>query len=414
MKCKLAPISAFGKIVTGKTPDTKNKSYIGDKYLFITPNELHDGFMIDSTERKLSVEGLESIVNNTVNQGIHILVGCIGWDMGNVGIVEGKCAFNQQINAITDISDDYNPYYIYYLLSGKKELFRKVAGVTRTPILNKSSFENIEVPVLEKWEQDKIAWLLTSVDKKISINKKQINTLESMAKTLYEYWFVQFDFPDVNGKPYKTGGGKMEWNETLSREIPAGWEVKRLFDFVELKTDSNNPQESPKSVFEHYSIPAFDKEQFPVMEKGEQINSSKYCVTKEDILYSKLNPSFKRIWSPFAFTAKAVCSTEFLVFRVKNMKDYSFIYSVMNDDAFQSYMVQQSSSSTGSRKRVQPSNCMNYSFAVANDELCDKYSRVYHPIFEKRKRMIIENEKLASLRDFLLPMLMNGQVTFRQ
>ena len=408
------PISAFGKIVTGKTPDTKNKSYIGNKYLFITPNELHDGFMIDSTERKLSIEGLESIVNNTVKQGIHILVGCIGWDMGNVGIVEGKCAFNQQINAITDISDDYNPYYIYYLLSGKKELFRKVAGVTRTPILNKSSFENIEVPVLEKREQDKIAWLLTSVDKKISINKKQINTLESMAKTLYDYWFVQFDFPDANGRPYKTSGGKMEWNETLSREIPAGWEVKTLFDFVELKTDSHNPQESPDSVYEHYSIPAFDKEQFPVMEKGAQINSSKYCVAKDDILYSKLNPSFKRIWSPFVFTDKAVCSTEFLVFRVKNMKGYSYIYSVINDDAFQSYMIQQSSSSTGSRKRVQPSNCMNYSFAVANDELCDKYSRVYHPIFEKRKRMIIENKKLASLRDFLLPMLMNGQVTFRQ
>ena len=322
---------------------------------------------------------------------------------------------NQRVGLVKPFLDS-DRFYIHYLLaldSVRQQLEYRATG-TRQRNISPDGIYDVNVEIHEPKERERIGEFLYRLEQKVNNNNNIIQLLESKGKEFYDYWFVQFDFPDANGRPYKTSGGKMEWNETLSREIPVGWEVKTLFDFVELKTDSHNPQESPDSVYEHYSIPAFDKEQFPVMEKGAQINSSKYCVAKDDILYSKLNPSVKRIWSPFVFTDKAVCSTEFLVFRVKNMKGYSYIYSVMNDDAFQSYMIQQSSSSTGSRKRVQPSNCMNYSFAVANDELCDKYSRVYHPIFEKRKRMIIENEKLASLRDFLLPMLMNGQVTFRQ
>ena len=110
--------------------------------------------------------------------------------------------------------------------------------------------------------QNKIVNILDSIDTRIDINIKTINVLESMAKTLYDYWFVQFDFPDANGHPYKTSGGKMEWNETLSREIPAGWEVGRLADYCSLqrgvtygKGDSTNiPQDGYEPILRANNI----------------------------------------------------------------------------------------------------------------------------------------------------------------
>jgi len=411
LKCKLVPISAFGKIVTGKTPDTKNKSYIGNKYLFITPNELHDGFMIDSTERKLSIEGLESIVNNTVKQGIHILVGCIGWDMGNVGIVEGKCAFNQQINAITDISDDYNPYYIYYLLSGKKELFRKVAGVTRTPILNKSSFENIEVPVLEKREQDKIAWLLTSVDKKISINKKQINTLESMAKTLYDYWFVQFDFPDTNGKPYKTSGGKMEWNETLSREIPAGWEVDNLFRIASYVNGLACQKYRPQDEEESLPVIKIREMHEGIKSDTERVSANiplENIIYDGDILFSWSATLEIQYWTG----GKAGLNQH--IFKVIPSEDIpkEYVYHQLKEYIVNFVKIAEARKTT--MGHITQDHLKFSRIVIPPYEVLRRFEERMKPIHKQMVKCNQENRKLIYLRDFLLPMLMNGQVTFRQ
>lgn len=423
MKCKLAPISAFGKIVTGKTPDTKNKSYIGDKYLFITPNELHDGFMIDSTERKLSVEGLESIVNNTVKQGIHILVGCIGWDMGNVGIVEGKCAFNQQINAITDISDGYNPYYIYYLLSGKKELFRKVAGVTRTPILNKSSFENIEVPVLEKKEQDKIAWLLKSIDEKINVNKKQINTLESMAKTLYDYWFVQFDFPDANGRPYKTSGGKMEWNETLSREIPKGWESDLAGVLIKNITNGLNPRKNFKlnvgGNIDYLTVKNLTKSGLidwsncdKITDDDKKIVSKRSDLRRGDILLASISPLGRCYYITETPSTWDINESVFSVRSNSEKCTSEYLYSFLTSELFIKQLENNSTGSIFKGIRVEALKLMP--IVVPPIKVIERYSRIVKKYYYAKEKLANENIRLAQLRDYLLPMLMNGQVTFRQ
>src|SRR5690554_7659957 len=107
------PLGELGKIVTGKTPKTENPEYFGTDYMFIGPTDLHKHFFITSAERMISAKGMESIKGSALN-GVSILVGCIGRDMGNVGIVEGKCATNQQINSITSIHGKYNPLYVYY------------------------------------------------------------------------------------------------------------------------------------------------------------------------------------------------------------------------------------------------------------------------------------------------------------
>lgn len=167
------PIKRIGKVITGKTPATSHEEYYGGQYMFISPVELHGGYRVTKSEKTITEKGLESIKTNSI-EGISILVGCIGWNMGNVAMCFEKCATNQQINAITQIDAKYNPYYIYYWLCGKKKYLFSIASVTRTPILSKSTFEEIVIPLPIKKNQDKIANILLKIDQKITLNK-QIN-----------------------------------------------------------------------------------------------------------------------------------------------------------------------------------------------------------------------------------------------
>ena len=260
-------------------------------------------------------------------------------------------------------------------------------------------------------EQEKIGSFIIDINKKITNNNAIAAELEGMAKDLYDYWFVQFDFPDENGKPYKSSGGKMVWNEELKREIPEGWKKSLLNNIAQIVTDTVSPAASPKRIFEHYSIPAFDNGKYPSFECGSKIESNKYKVPKASILVSKLNPQFKRVWKPLELTANCICSTEFMPFIAKPGYPLEFIYMLLNSTAFQRYLILCSSSSTGSRKRMQPDLCDSFSFACPEKhEVIDNFSRVIAPMIAAISSIAEENVELASLRDFLLPMLMNGQV----
>lgn len=111
-------IKDIGRVVTGKTPETKKAEFYGNGYMFITPTELHDGYNVQVSEKYITELGFQSIKSNCID-GTSVMVGCIGWDMGNVAICHRKCATNQQINSITDFNPKYNPFYTYYWLLTK-------------------------------------------------------------------------------------------------------------------------------------------------------------------------------------------------------------------------------------------------------------------------------------------------------
>ena len=260
------------------------------------------------------------------------------------------------------------------------------------------------IPVLDN--QKDVALLSSLFAEKLLINNSICTTLESMAKLLYDYWFVQFDFPDENGKPYKSSGGKMVWNEELKREIPEGWEVKNLSDVAELQQNAIFPSEGVE--YNHYSIPAFDESKMPSLEDGETIASNKYVVPDGSILVSKLNPQFKRIWLVLDSPNNAICSTEFLPVKVTDVGIY-YLYSLLNTEAFSVHLKQKASSSTGSRKRIDPENVMSFQFAY-NKRVARLFNEKTASLIHQTNQIPEENQQLASLRDFLLPMLMNGQV----
>lgn len=257
--------------------------------------------------------------------------------------------------------------------------------------------------------QKTVADVLTSIDLKIDLNKCICKELDGLAKTLYDYWFTQFDFPNDEGKPYHSSNGEMKWNDQLKQKIPKEWAVRTIDSLMWIDNNSIDPRKFGVKIMEHYSIPAFDDGRYPAFEPSSAIESAKYAVDSECILTSKLNPQFKRLWDPYCETPNAICSTEFIVYRPREDWTRPYCYAVLNSDAFYAYMATRATASTGSRKRIQPEVSAAFPIAIPDEQTMRSFVAVYEPIMKQIKNLHKENHELATLRDWLLPMLMNGQ-----
>lgn len=415
-------IKDIGKVITGKTPKTKNIENFEGAINFITPEDIAKGYIVKATNRHISEKGFESIKSNTLN-GISVLVGCIGSDIGNVAVSEGKCASNQQINAITEIADIWNPFYIYYYLSTKKQYFRQIAGTTTTPILPKSVFEEINIPYVEKNLQDRIADILKALDNKIENSNKINEELESMVKTIYDYWFLQFEFPNEDGKPYKSSGGKMVWNEELQREIPEGWKIETLGN---LFTSNRGISYNSKTI-EGDGVPMINLASFNVngsyKEEGIKVFSGEYsqdkvikpfdlviCNTQQTAIDYKKDIIGRAFLVPDIFEGDIVTSHHVTTIHVKKGNMKYFLYRFFNTDYFHKYV-------TGFTNGTNILGLIfdgieKYRLEIPSDYILDKFAELMLDIEMKKSRIIKENQELASLRNFLLPLLMNGQVGF--
>jgi len=307
-----------------------------------------------------------------------------------------------------------NPLYILYLLRSPlyRKLFTDSSVQTNISNINQATLGGIEIFLPELQEQNRLISILDCLDSKIEINNKINQELEGMAKTLYDYWFVQFDFPNEQGKPYKSSGGKMVYNKELKREIPLGWEVKFLSKITSVSNDSINPMLSPDKEFKHYSIPEFDSTKTYGTENGVEIRSNKFTVTEADVLVSKLNPWFSRVIYPVN-EANLICSTEFVVWRTSNSNIKNFLYFLARSKHFISHCTQSATGTSNSHKRVNPSVMMRYMVAFHSDIL-QMFGNTVEPWIKMSIYKQQENKQLTDLRDWLLPLLMNGQVTVHE
>jgi type I restriction enzyme S subunit len=344
------------------------------------------------------------------------------WDV-IISMIGAYCGFcfiesNEEIEyAVKNVGlfkagTEVNAKWLYYYLNspiGRAHLDSVKSGSTQ-PYIALGALRNLPILVPKKDEvKEKIVAILDAIDTKIRVNNRINSELEAMAKTLYDYWFVQFDFPDANGNPYKASGGKMVYNLTLKREIPEGWEAKSLSEITPVSNQSVNPANSPTQVFRHYSIPVYDATKTYVLEMGHTIGSNKFTVEESDILVSKLNPWFSRVI--FAMDeVDLICSTEFVVWRTPNDSLKNFLYMVAASPLFIAHSTQSATGTSNSHKRVNPGVMMRFCIPF-KDEIASALGEKLEPMI---KQMVVnqrENTQLAQLRDWLLPMLMNGQVT---
>ena len=273
--------------------------------------------------------------------------------------------------------------------------------------IDPNNFLNIEITLPKISIQKQIGRTLSALDHKIEINKRINDNLETMAKQIYDYWFVQFDFPNEEGKPYKSSGGAMVWNEKLKREIPQGWSGVSLKDLSLTSRNAITPVEN--EVYQHFSIPSFDACGSYSLDNGSDIKSDKFVLQKGQLLVSKLNPWFNRVvWVPKG--TNMIGSTEFVVLTPNNESESGYIYSVIKSPKFIAYCSQAATGTSHSQRRVSPDVLLAFK-VVYEQGVVQKYGCLIEKIQKQQAELLSEIAMLTKQRDELLPLLMNGQAT---
>ena len=318
-----------------------------------------------------------------------------------------------------------NHKYLYYCLTSKenqKEMYLR-SGITTIPDLNHFMFLDIKIPFQELPTQQKIASVLSALDDKIELNNRINAELEAMAKTLYDYWFVQFDFPIVTSsgveKPYKSSGGKMVYNETLKREIPEGWEVKSLSGLVDF---TRGISYTSSTINDNEGIPMINLKSFN-LNGTYRIDGLKYftgklnenkIINKNDLLIAITDVTReaeiigKAILSP-DFGNKTVCSCDVARIDIlKNSFSKNYLRYLFNSNHYHNYIKHFASGTLV--LHLDLNGILWYKDIIPPINLQNKFEDVVNEIDEKITNNLKQNQELSALRDWLLPMLMNGQV----
>ena len=420
MELKKYRLADIGKVITGKTPSTSiAENYACGTIPFYTPEDVAKGFgMMGRNNRFISQTGFEEIASNTIS-GESVLVGCIGSDMGNVAYSNITCATNQQINSITQFKKGVDPLYVYYLLSTMKPYFQKIAGSTTTPILPKSVFEEIEIHLPDIKYQKDVVSILYALDHKIELNKQINDNLEAMAKQLYDYWFVQFDFPNEEGRPYKSSGGAMAWNEKLKREIPKGWvisDVKSLIEPIERGVSYSSDEILDTSATPMLNLACFSK-------AGDyRLGEMKFF--SGNIPEAKVISPMDMLIACTDMTQGAdiigrpiLASNEFkqytfstdLALVIPKGKLKMYLYYTLRTPFYHKYIRPFASGTTV--KHLNLIGVENYVLPIPPMEIQSKFEDAISPIKEQQSKNLNEIVALTKQRDELLPLLMNGQAT---
>ncbi len=387
-------------------------SYVEDSGIyFINGNNLKNGWIEITNNTKCVSQ--EELKNNFIELNENSLLLSINGTLGSMAFYRNEKVMLGKSSAYLNFKSPINKFYYYYFqLPFVQEYFFNVATGSTIKNLSLKSIQDFEVPVPEFNVWNSIASVLSALDSKIELNNLINNELEMMAKTLYDYWFVQFDFPDKNGKPYKTSGGKMVWNEELKREIPEGWEVEKIKSIIEVKDGTHD---SPKPKSEGYRLITSKNLQVSGLDfdNANFISAEDYLsiikrsnVETGDILFSmigNIGTIYKIEEKEINFAIKNVA-----LYKTSRMQDHkNYIYMFLKSIDMDRYMKNVIS---GSIQKFIGLNSLRETPILSNEVLIKKYNEITFSIFEKLENLKLENQKLAELRNWLLPMLMNGQV----
>ncbi|HDH2385693.1 TPA: restriction endonuclease subunit S, partial [Staphylococcus aureus] len=175
-------------------------------------------------------------------------------------------------------------------------LVRNSTGSANQANINSKLIETVKIPNFSLIKQKSISKFLNQITRKIETNQKMIANLKELSQTLFKHWFVDFEFPDEDGNPYKSSGGEMIDSEL--GKIPSNWKIYKLKDIASHKKETFNPKKSEEVTVKHFSLPAYDNEEQAIEEEVNKIKSNKWIINNNCVLFSKMNPDTKRIWLP--------------------------------------------------------------------------------------------------------------------
>ena len=404
--------SITSKIGSGSTPRGGNSVYSDSGISFIRSQNVLD--MDFSTENLAFINDSQAEkLNNVIVEKNDILLNITGDSIARCTVVPEEilpARVNQHVSIIRCKNTEESKYVMYYLQYMKKYLLQisKVGGTRNA--LTKEAIGKLPIKISD--DCNKISKILDNIDQKIQTNNQINQELEAMAKTLYDYWFVQFDFPDQNGKPYKSSGGKMVYHPELKREIPEGWGVEKLGELAQFKNGINYEKTSSGS------------EKVKII-NVRNISSSTIFINQTDLdeifLENDKSTNFIVNEGMILITRSGIPGATRLVSELEAKTVYSgfIIASEVNDLIYKNLIfyylknveeVLKNQSAGTIMKNISQSVLTDMAVSLPPQNVLLKFNSIIDDLLEQMKNVQRQNQELTQLRDWLLPMLMNGQV----
>lgn len=371
--------------------------------------DFRNGKSIKKTDGVVPIYGGNGVLgySNDSNYSNTLIIGRVGAYCGSVHIEHNKCWVSD--NAIAGLpKNGFSNVYNYYLLQSLQLNEHKIGS--SQPLLTQGILNNIRVKIhFDLEQQKKIATALSLLDAKIENNNRINSELEAMAKTLYDYWFVQFNFPGENGKPYKFSGGRMVYNTKLKREIPSEWKVHKIDEVLEVVL-GGTPSTSNTDYWENGTINWLNSGEmnaFPVVQAASRITKKAL-----DNSATKLMPSGSVAISITRYIRPTIlaidsCANQSVVgvYESSTFKN-SYLYPFFVNEVSRYMTVR-----TGAMQpHINKETIKETLIIEPPSQILSKYYEIVNPIYQKIINNAKENLELIQLRDWLLPLLMNGQV----
>lgn len=382
----LNQLGSFNRGLSKHRPRNDKRLFVDGKYPFIQTGNIKDANLYirthTDTYNDFGLKQSKIWPENT-------LCITIAANIAETALLGYPMCFPDSVVGFNAYPNESSEIFMHYVFTYIKKAIQNSASGSIQDNINIDYLTTLKFKVPQKPYQDKIVNILSAIDLKTEINNKINIELESMAKTLFDYWFIQFDFPDKDGKPYRTSGGTMIWNEDLKREIPEGWRVKKISELLPVltgKQDANFATENGRYNFFTCGEEVLKCDSFEFDGKSILVAGNGNFNVK---LYEGKFNAYQRTY----------------VLIPNDQKYYTVIFMSVKDkiDAF----------TRGSRgsivKFITKGDIENILLPLPSDENLDLFS-LLNLITKKIEKNIEENQSLSELRDWLLPMLMNGQV----
>lgn len=348
-----------------------------------------------------------------------ILISAAG-TIGRAVIYDGSDSYFQDSNIVWIDNDETKVLnkYLFYCYKNIHWFTSKGSTILR---LYNDNIRNTEIVVPPLESQKKIAAVLSTLDDKIALNRRMNAKLEQMAKRLYDHWFVQFDFPNADGKPYKANGGKMVWNETLKREIPDGWEVKSISSLIKenIGGDWGKEELTGNYQLKVSCCRGADIESMTDLPTRYILNSNSSKLLEENDMVVEISGGSptqatgrcvlisKEILN--SFDNKLICSNFCQALSISE-KDYVSYFYHMWKMFYDSDIFFNFEGKTSGIKNFQYDTFVAQKWYFPTDKLAKQFGEIASKNYKMKCALDKENKQLTSLRDRLLPLLMNGQV----
>ena len=410
------------RITKGTTPSKSMGGFSDFGVNYVKSESItHSGIIDASKFQYISIENHEKLKRSQLAQD-DILFSMAGVHLGKTAMVKEEhlpANTNQAVCLIRIDPCRSHPKFVFYSLrrAEVKHFALNATSQSAQPNINLKDIGSISVPLPAIEDQKAIAQILGTLDDKIELNQKMNQTLEEIAKAIFKSWFVDFDPVRAKAEGRPTGLPPEisdlfpdELVDSEIGEIPKGWSVGAIVDFASLNKKTINPSQSTE-IYEHFSIPAFDNGQSPVLDLGTDIKSNKTLVPEGSLLVSKLNPNTPRVWLPNPKDLhEQICSTEFMVYTATDHSNIAFLWGLFTSSLVAGRMEAMVTGTSKSHQRVKPNDVSGIMTVTPDARLVKTYGDTVLPMLNRTLVGKSESTVLSELRDTLLPKLISGEL----